>query len=107
MSFVFIIIGAILTISGVRGTETDSAPGNGDGQGLFPLVKGDFEGTGQQHGFLVWFAAILAIGALGYAPDLKLFANAVLALVIIVLLLSNKGFFAQLKNEILSSKKVA
>lgn len=102
MSFVFLIVGAILTIAGVRGTTEDSVNGNGDGRGLFPLVKGDFEGTGQPHGFLVWFVAILVIGALGYVSELKPFANAMLALVIVVLLLSNKGFFAQLQNAIQS-----
>lgn len=85
MAFVLLIIGAVMVDSAVRNTE---------GQ-LWTLVKGDFEGTGQQHGFIVWFAAILVIGAVGYVPSLRSLSRVFLALVIVVLLISNKGFFTQ------------
>lgn len=85
MSFVFLIIGAILVDAGVRGTTEDSVNGNGDGRGLFPLVKGDIDQ------FFMWFLAILLIGAVGYIKDLRVFANSLLALVIIVMFVSKKG----------------
>lgn len=100
MSFVFLIVGALLVIAGVRNTTEDSVAGSGDGKGLFPLVKGDFEGTGQAHGFLVWFAAILIIGGLGYVKDLRPVSGALMTLVILALLLSNGGFFKQLQMAI-------
>lgn len=81
-----IIIGAILLIAAVRGTEKDSAPGANDGKGLWGLLKADFE-PGPQGNFLAWFAAILAIGAIGYIPHLEGVSTALLAIVIIVLLL--------------------
>ena len=91
MAFVFIIVGVVLVIAGVRGTQ---------GQ-LWAQLQKDFSPAEQQagqHSFLPWFFAILVIGAIGYIEDLKPFSRAFLALVIIVLFLSNNGFFAQLQK---------
>ncbi len=93
MAFVFIIIGTVLLIAGVRDTQGD----------LFTLLQNDFSTSAQkqgQHSFLAWFVAILVIGALGYVEDLKPFSRAFMALVIIVLLLSNGGFFSQINSEL-------
>lgn len=87
MRLVAIIIGAILIDVAVRGTTTDSAPGANDGKGFWPLLKQDFE-PGQQGNFLAWFVAILAIGALGYIPELKGVSTMFLAIVVVVLLFS-------------------
>lgn len=87
MPFAFIIIGLMLLVSGVRNTQTD----------LYTLVKGDFTGD---NNFIFWTLSILAIGAVGYAPRLKPVANAFLVLVIVVLFLSNKGFFANFNRQI-------
>ena len=100
MRIVAIVVGAVLLIVAVRGTYQNAGGINAtDGQGLFPLVKADIE-PGQKGNFLAWFAAIFAIGALGYIQELKPIANTMLALVILVLLLSNGGFFAQLKTAV-------
>lgn len=98
-----IIIGAILLIAAVRGTEKDSAPGANDGQGLWGLLKNDFE-PGQKGNFLAWFAAILAIGAIGYIPHMEGISTMLLAIVIVVLLLesnqSGGGVFQQLADAV-------
>jgi hypothetical protein len=99
---VAIVVGAVLLIVAVRGTYENAGGINAtDGQGLFPLLKQDFEPkSGGGGNFLAWFAAIFIIGALGYVQELKPIANTMLALVILVLLLSNGGFFAQLKTAV-------
>jgi hypothetical protein len=81
-----IIIGALLLLVAVRGTETDSAPGANDGKGFWPLLKKDFE-PGQKGNFFAWFAAILVIGALGYIPHLKQVSTLMLTLVTVVLII--------------------
>lgn len=49
-------------------------------------------------GFLPWLAAIAAIGALGLIPKARVPAHALLALVFLVLFISNKGIFANIQN---------
>lgn len=93
MPFALIIAGIVLTVAGVRSTEG----------ALFSLLKNDF--TGQQS-FIWWTLSILAIGSVGYLPGMRQLANAFLALILIVLLLTiNKSgqnvfanFFAAFKN---------
>ncbi len=91
MAFVFIIIGVVFVIAGVRGTQ----------QQLWEQLQKDFSPAEQkegQHSFLPWFFSILVIGALGYVEDFKSLSRAFLILVIVVLFLSNNGFFAQLQK---------
>ena len=89
MPFSLLIIGIVLVVAAVRNTQDD----------LFTLVNGDL--TGEKN-FLIWILALLLIGAIGYAPKLKPVSNALLALVIIVILLSNRGFFASFQKQISS-----
>jgi hypothetical protein len=87
MPFALIIVGIILLIAGVRGQI-----GN-----LASLIKSDFTGSGN---YIYWVVAILAVGSIGYVKKLQPISDAFLALVLIVLLLSNKGFFAQFMTGI-------
>lgn len=79
MPFVFLAIGVILVVAGVRGTEAQ----------LFTLLSGDIKG------FAPWFVAILAIGALGYFKAIRPITDGFMALLIVVLFLSNGGFFSK------------
>jgi len=95
VAFVFIIVGVVFVVAGVRGTQKE----------LWAQLQNDFSPNGEpqksdptKHSFLPWFSAILVIGALGYIEDLKPVSRAFLVLVIIVLFLSNNGFFAQLQK---------
>lgn len=90
MPFAFIIVGVLLLVSAVRNTSSD----------LFTLVKGDFSGS---NSFLHWLVAILIIGALGYIEPIRPLSRAFMALVIIVLFLSNQGFFAKFNQEVFGS----
>jgi hypothetical protein len=89
----FVAIGALFLIAAVRGTVVDK----GSAPGLLTLLKGDFTG---QNNFLIWMVAIWALGALGYIPGFKPIANAFLVLFLVVLFLSNKGFFAQFQSAL-------
>lgn len=83
----FLIIGAILAVSALRNTQRD----------LGALVAGDFTGSGN---FGYWIAALAIVGGLGYIPTFQGPSRALLGLMVIVLLLSNRGFFAQLNASL-------
>ena len=93
MPFALAIIGIVLIVSGVRDTTTD----------LFALVKGDFTGD---NNFVYWFLAILIVGGAGYVSDLRGLSRAFLALLLVVLVLTeNKnsttgGFFTQFTSAV-------
>lgn len=86
MPFVLFAVGALLVVSAVRGTQSQ----------LFSLLKGDLSGSGS---FVPWMISILAIGALGYINAIRPIVNAFLALVIVVLFLSNGGFFTKFTQQ--------
>lgn len=56
-------------------------------------VAGDFTGKGN---FTYWLASLGAVGALGYIDALREFSRYFMALIIIAMVLANKGLFAQL-----------
>lgn len=87
MPFAFIFIGLIALVTAVQGTWKD----------FFALLKGDVTGP---NNFLYWIVAIFALGALGYVPRLKPVSDAFLVLVVVILFLSHKGFFAQFQSVI-------
>lgn len=87
MRIAAIVVGAILVLVAVRGTEIDSAKGASDGRGLWPLLKNDFE-PGQKGNFLAWLVAILVVGAIGYIPQLESISSLFIALLIAVLVMS-------------------
>lgn len=86
MPIVAIILGVILLAAIVRGTEHE----------LVVQLGKDFGGSG----FLAWGAAIVALGAIGYASPLRRVSDLALALVIVAMALANRGLFAQLASVI-------
>lgn len=87
MPFAFLIIGSAFLIAGVRGTDDQ----------LLTLMKGDFTGSPN---FISWMFAILIVGAAGYIETLKPISRAFLVLIVIVLFLSNGGFFQKLTAQL-------
>jgi hypothetical protein len=84
MPFALITIGLIMIVTGVKGT-----------QGMMAAqLRSDATG------FITWVVAIGAIGALGYVEKLRTFSHYFMALVLIAMLLSNRGFFAELQKAI-------
>lgn len=90
MAFALIIVGIVLVVSSVRDTVTNGTPN------LVGLLKSEF--TGDKN-FTYWAFSILIIGGLGYIPTFKPLSRAFLALVIVVLFLSNGGFFQQFNKQ--------
>lgn len=81
MILVALFIGAILVVAAIRNTYGS----------LFSALSVDVPA------FVVWAAAILAIGALGFLPGMKPVSRGLLALILVVIVLRNyqailKGF---------------
>lgn len=89
MPFALLIVGIVLLVSAVRGTQGD----------LFTLVKGDFSGS---NNYLYWVVSILIIGAVGYIDTLRPISRMFLVLVVVVLFLSHGGVFQQLNSQLFS-----
>ena len=87
MPFVLIAIGLLLIVIAFNGTQDQ----------FFSLLKGDLTGQGN---FFYWVVSILVIGAIGYIPKLKGISDAFLVLVMLVLFISNKGFFNQFNAQL-------
>jgi uncharacterized membrane protein HdeD (DUF308 family) len=90
MPIFILFVGILLVVVGINNKIPE----------LVSLVKEDFRPTENVSGFHMWVLAIFVAGALGYVKSFRPVANALLALIIIVMLLSNKGFFAGFKNAI-------
>jgi hypothetical protein len=91
MPFALLIIGAVLILTAIKGTYSE----------LGTQLRTDFTGSGS-HSFLIWLAAIGAVGALGYSPVLRTPARMLLALVLLAMIITNakKGLFAQLTQAL-------
>lgn len=91
MGWPLVIIGLILIIVGVRDEV----------QTFNDTLSDDLLGRpGERSNFPMFIVAIFAIGAIGSVKDLRGFSNAFLALIFIVLLISNRGFFAEFQRQI-------
>lgn len=91
MPLVFIAAGLVLILTGVKGDAGD----------LWDLIQGDFSGPDN---FIYWMLSIFALGAMGYIPQLRGLSRVFIVLLIVTLLLHNKGFFAQLQAFVNSSQ---
>ena len=94
MSFVLLIIGAVLLMSAIRGTNDQ----------LFGLLKNDFTGP---NNFIYWLLSIVVVGSLGYVPKLKPLSTAFLALIIIALIFSKKNaaFFSLFTSQLATTQQ--
>lgn len=86
MPFVLLIFGIAFVMAGYHGNASQ----------LFNKIGSEFVGTPS---FGRWALAILVIGSLGFIRPLKPISNAFLILVLIVLFLSNRGFFASFNRQ--------
>lgn len=90
MGWPLVFIGLILVIVGVR-DETEA---------FNATLSEDILGASGTSNFVAFVIAIAIIGAIGSAKELRGFSNAFMALIIIVLLISNRGFFAEFQRQI-------
>lgn len=84
MAFVLVTVGILMIVTGAKGTYSQFGS----------QVASDF--TGSQP-FTYWLAAIGSIGALGYIDALRTFSRMFMALILVAMVIANKGFFAQLQ----------
>lgn len=87
MAWPVLLIGLVLVIVGFRG-ETDK---------FAETVREDFTG---QPNFLFWVVAVFGIGAMGAVKPLRPISDGFFVLILVVLILSNRGFFAELSRQI-------
>ena len=87
MPFAFLIFGLVLLIAAFRGKHDD----------LIDLLKDDFTGSSN---FFVWVMAIVFLIALGNIERIKPVTDAFLLLVILVIVLANKGLFEKFTSEL-------
>lgn len=87
MGLVFLLIGLLLIVTGMRGTYAQFGS----------QVVSDLGGDG---GFLYWGVAVVGVGAVGFIPALQQVSRLLIALVIISIFLSHKGFFAKFQQAL-------
>lgn len=87
MPYALVIAGLILIVSGVRDTH----------EALGAQLKSDLTGD---NNFARYALAIFAVGALGYIDKLRPASTAFMALIIISLVLSNRGVFTKLNDAL-------
>jgi hypothetical protein len=87
MPFALLVVGLVLIVTGFQNTYKQ----------MGQQVVSDFTGQGN---FFYWLIAIGVIGALGYVKSLEMFSRAFMALIIIMIFISNKGFFSQINPQI-------
>lgn len=73
MILIALLIGVLLMVAAIRGTQGS----------LFSALAADTPP------FVIWAAAIFALGVIGYIPGLKPISRALIALVLVVIVLKN------------------
>ena len=87
MPFALVLIGFLIMVAAIR-DELGT---------LGALLKSDFSGAGN---FLFWLIALILIGSIGYFSPLTKTSRALLALILVVMVLSDKGFFEQFTSAL-------
>lgn len=90
MPIFFLIVGALLIIVAINDKLRE----------LGALVREDFSASPGSPSFTVWLLAIFVAGSIGYVKELRPVANAFLVLIVVGMLLSNKGFFAKFSQSV-------
>lgn len=98
MPLALLLVGILFLTAAVRGNKCD---GQQCSDLLFDTLKSDFTGP---NNFIYWGIALWLIGAAGYYKPLKPLSNAFLGLVILVLFISNRGFFQKFMDQIRSTE---
>lgn len=86
MPFALITVGVLIFFSALNNTAGS----------LGKQVYADL--FSEDGGFVYWAAGIVVVGLIGYVPSLKKPSDLFMVLIIIAMLLQNKGFFQQLQS---------
>lgn len=94
MILVALFVGAVLIVAAIRNSQA----------ALFQALSTDVPG------YVVWAAALLALGLIGFVPGLKPISRGLLALVLVVIVMQNyqaiiTGFQSVSKGQVASTGK--
>lgn len=89
MGFVLVAGGLLMIVTGAKGTYSQFGS----------QVASDFTGPGN---FTYWIVSIGAVGSLGYIEALRAFSRMFMALILIAMVLSNRGFFTKFSDALKS-----
>lgn len=92
MPFILIAVAIILLVTAFQGTT---------GQ-MVRMLDDDIFGP---KGYIYWFVAIFVVGAIGYIKAFKTLSDTFIFLIVLVLILSHRGLFAQF-NQALAAIRV-
>lgn len=92
MPFALVFIGLLLIVTGAKNTYREFGA----------ELTADFTGQGN---FTWWIASLGTIGALGYIKELQTFSRLFMTLIIVAMILSNRGVFAQATSALQSGPK--
>jgi hypothetical protein len=87
MALALLIIGALFLSAAIRGKQ----------QLLFDTLKDDFAGSPN---FFTWALALIILSALGKVKAIKPVSDAFLVLVVLILFISNRGFFNKFMAQV-------
>lgn len=87
MPFIFLLIGILFLVLARNGTQGD----------FEQLLKKEFTGA---QSFLVWASAFVILGLIGFWKPIRPVTDALIGLIILVLILENKGLFGQLNSAL-------
>lgn len=82
MPFAFAGLGLLFLVVAIRGTQEE----------MFRLLKSEFVGP---RSFIPWVASILVLGAIGFIKPIRPITDALIGLVILAIILQDKGGFFQ------------
>lgn len=94
MALALFFFGFIFVVSGIKGTQSQ----------LASLFASEFSGAGNFWAFIV---GIFFLGALGYYPPLRNTSRLLIGLVLVVLILSNGGFWQNLVAAVQNPARMA
>lgn len=86
MPYALVVIGLLMIVTGVLNTYAAFAT----------QLQNDMGG------FIVWIIALGSVGALGYIDNLRTFSHYFMALILIALILNNRGVFANFQKAVAS-----
>lgn len=87
MPFALLFLGILVIVVAIKKTHRD----------LFALLKDDFTGP---NNFFYWLLAIAVLVIVGYNKTIRPLSDAFITLLIVVLILANKGLFAKFRSEL-------
>jgi hypothetical protein len=87
MPLIFLILGILFLVLARNNTQGD----------FETLLKSEFSGS---QSFIVWVSALVILGLVGFWKPARPITDAAIGLIILVLILSNKGLFAQFNNAL-------